>query len=90
MPLVEKMMTEAELRESIARLRRLAAANPLMARDFSQRAADQQKQLNEILLANGGYSVTKDSDVAAQIAAARAEGHAAGVKEAAEAAANAT
>lgn len=78
MPLVEKTMTEAELRESIARLKRLAAANPAMARDFGQRAAEAQKELNNLLLASGGYSVTKDAEVEARISAARAEGRKAG------------
>lgn len=89
MPLVEKTMTEAELREQIARLKRLAAANPAMARDFGQRAADAQKLLNALLVDQGGYSVTKDADVAAAISAARAEGYQAGYETATKDAATA-
>lgn len=81
MPLVEKIMSEVELRESIARLDRLAKANPAMARDFSQRSAEARKQLNQLLLDKGGYSVTKDADVAAAIEAARREGYESGVAD---------
>ena len=92
MPYVEQSFSEAELREQIARLTRLSKANPAMARDFDQRVAAARKQLNALLLDQGGYSVTKDAEIEARISAARAEGHADGLAEAkaaAEAALNA-
>lgn len=79
MPYVEQSFSEAELREQIARLTRLSKANPAMARDFDQRVVAATKQLNALLLEQGGYSVTKDEDVAAAIEAARKEGYDAGV-----------
>ena len=81
MPYVEKTMTEQELRDHLVRLKQLTAKNPAMARDFGQRAAEAQKQLNTLLIDKGGYSVTNDAEVAELIKTARAEGYAAGLAE---------
>lgn len=81
MPLVDKPMTEAELREQIARLERLIKANPATAVQQTQRLLAAKDELNKLLLNQGGYSVTKDSDVAALVEAARKEGYAAALNE---------
>lgn len=82
MPLVEKPMSEKDLREQIARLERLIKANPATAVQQNQRLTAAKDELNRLLLNQGGYSVVKDSEVAALVEAARKEGHAAGVAEA--------
>ena len=78
MPLVEKTMSEQELRDQIARLELLIKRNPVTAKDQGIRLQAAKDELNKLLLSQSGYSVTKDADVAAQIATARREGYAAG------------
>ena len=85
MPIVEKPLTEPELRAQIARLQTLIKNNPATAADQTRRLSEVQKELNNLLLAQGGYSIVKDVDVEARVAAAHKEGHAAGIAEAAAA-----
>jgi hypothetical protein len=74
MPLVETVNTEQYLREQIARLRVLIQRNPMTERDQTMRLNAAQQELNNLLLSQPGYEVTKTSAVDD----ARAEGYAAG------------
>jgi len=78
MPLVEKVMSETDLRDQITRLQQLIQRNPRTAVDQGVRLQAARDELNKLLLAKGGYSVTRDADVQAQVETARKDGYAAG------------
>lgn len=84
MPIIEKVATEAELRDQILRLDAVMTRNPTMTKDLSHRKQAVQRELNLLLLSQPGYVVVNREAIEAHCQAAREAGYATGYAQAGE------